>query len=295
MERKVSKTHIHLHFVIILLGFTAVLGNLITLEAIHIVWYRMFFAFLGLWLFFLIKKINYFLSFKDIIKLLGIGVIIAFHWIAFFHAIKVSNVSVTLGVMASTTLFTSLMEPLLNRRKILLFEVFIGIVVIAGLYIIFQFEIQYYKGILFALIAAILSGLFAVLNKQVSLKYDPSVISFYEMIGGFGIITIFYISTGNFDVSLLKISIQDLIYISILGFLCTSYAFAAIVKIMQVLSAYNVVLSINMEPVYGIILALIIFGESEQMSPGFYIGAFIIILAVFLYPVLKKKFFSNDF
>lgn len=287
------KSHIHLHIVVVLLGFTAILGNLISLEAIHLVWYRMLFAFLGLWIYIVYKKQPYLLKLKDIVKLLGIGVIIALHWISFFHAINVSNVSVTLGVLASTTLFTSFIEPLFNRKRILLLEVFIGIIVIGGLYIIFQFETHYYEGILFALLAALLNGIFVVLNKRISLSYEPTVISFYEMIGGFGIISVFYLITGGFDVSFFTISGTDLVYILILGFLCTSYAFAAIVYIMKVLSAFNVVLAINMEPVYGIIMALIIFGETEQMSPGFYVGAMIIIAAVFTYPILKRKLFRN--
>ncbi len=289
------KSHFHLHFVVILLGFTAILGNLISLEAIHLVWFRMFFAFIGLFVFFHIKKISYFLAFKDIIKLLGIGVIIALHWIFFFHAINVSNVSVTLGVIASTTLFTSFIEPLLNRRRILWLEVIIGIIVISGLYIIFQFETHYYQGIFFALLAALFNGFFVVLNKKISLRYEPTVISFYEMIGGCGIITLFFLSTGGFDATFFRISTSDLIYILILSFLCTSYAFAAIVEIMKVLTAFNVVLAINMEPVYGIIMAIIIFGETEQMSPGFYLGALVIIAAVFSYPFLKRYFFSNSF
>ncbi len=284
------KSQFHLHFVVILLGFTAILGNLISLEAIHLVWYRMLFAFIGLWIFILIKNKPYLLNYRDILKLLGIGVIIALHWIFFFHAIKVSNVSVTLGVLASTTFFTSFLEPLFNRRRVLWLEVLIGIVVISGLYIIFQFETHYYEGIFFALLAAVLSGFFVVINKKISLRYDPTVISFYEMIGGFAIITLFYLVTGGFDMAFFKISTSDLIYILILSFLCTSYAFAAIVEIMKILSAFNVVLAINMEPIYGIIMALIIFGESEQMSPSFYIGAMIIIAAVFTYPVLKRKF-----
>ncbi len=289
------KSHFHLHFVIILLGFTAILGNLISLEAIHLVWYRMLFAFIGLLIFILIKKKRFLLNFRSIVKLLGIGVIIALHWIFFFHAINVSNVSVTLGVMASTTLFTSFIEPVFNRSRVLWLEVFIGIIVIGGLYIIFQFETQYYEGIFFALLAALLNGLFAVLNKRISLKYEPTVISLYEMLGGFGVITLFYLLTGGIDATFFKISASDLIYILILGFLCTSYAFAAIVEIMKVLTAFNVVLAINMEPVYGIIMALVIFGETEQMSPGFYLGAIIIISAVFTYPILKSKLAGYKF
>ncbi len=286
--------YLQLHFIVVLLGFTAILGALISLPAIQLVWYRMLIAFIGLWVFFLFWKIPYKLQAKQIWPLLGIGIVVALHWITFFHAIKVSNVSVTLGVFASTTLFTSFLEPLTQKRRIFWLEVLIGIIIIGGIYLIFQYEFQYLEGILYALLSALLNGLFVVLNRNISNRHHPTVISFYEMIGGFVFITVFLLILGDFDPAFFKISQMDIIYLMILGLVCTAYAFAAIVHVMKVLSAYTVVLSVNLEPVYGIIMARFFFPEAEQMSAGFYAGTLIIILSVFAYPVLKRKIIANN-
>ncbi len=282
--------HIQLHTVVVMLGFTAILGALITLSAIDLVWYRMLFAFVGLWVFFLVRKIPFRLSFKKIIPLLGIGVVVALHWITFFHAINVSNVSVTLGVFASTTLFTSFLEPLSQKRKIFWLEVLIGMVILGGIYLIFQYEFQYLEGILFALLSAFLNGLFVVLNRNISLRHHPSVISFYEMIGGFLFISAFLGLSGGFGQEFFQLTAPDLFYLTILGFVCTAYAFTAIVAVMKVLSVYTVVLAVNLEPVYGIIMAHFFFPEAERMSAGFYLGTLIILVSVFSYPFLKRKF-----
>ncbi|MFO7999041.1 MAG: DMT family transporter [Bacteroidales bacterium] len=290
METGGIKQYLHLHFVVILLGFTAILGALISIAAVDLVWYRMFFAFAGLWVYFHWKRIPYRLSFRKQLPLYLIGLVVAVHWIAFFHAIKVSNVSVTLGVFASATLFTAFLEPFLQRRRVLWLEVVIGLVIILGIYIIFQYEFHYLEGIFFSLIAAFLNGLFAVLNRNISTRHHPTVISFYEMIGGFLFISVFLAITGGFSQALTRLSLSDLVYLLILSFLCTSYAFTAIVHIMKQLSAYTVILAINLEPVYGIILALIFFPETERMSGGFYLGTLIILASVISYPYLKRKF-----
>jgi drug/metabolite transporter (DMT)-like permease len=282
--------YVHLHFIVILLGFTAILGALISIDAVSLVWYRMFFAFIGLAIYFKIRKIGFRINYKAQIHLYLIGVIVALHWITFFHAIKVSNVSVTLGVFASTTLFTSFLEPILQKRRLFWLEIIIGLVIIAGIYLIFQYEFQYVEGILFSLLSAFFNGLFVVLNRNISRRWNPAVISFYEMIGGFLAITIYLLVISRLNFQLISINKSDLFLILILSFVCTSYAFTAIVEIMKVLSAYTVVLAINLEPVYGIILALLFFGATEQMSVGFYAGTMIIIIAVFSYPWLRKQF-----
>ncbi len=286
--------YLQLHFIVILLGFTAILGALITLPAINLVWYRMLIAFVGLWAYFLLRKIPFQLKAKQIWPLLGIGVVVALHWITFFHAIKVSNVSVTLGVFASTTLFTSFLEPLSQKRRIFWLEVLIGIIILGGIYLIFQYEFQYLEGILYALLSALLNGLFVVLNRNISNRHHPTVISFYEMIGGFLFISVFLLFSGDFNPAFFSLSQPDIFYLLVLGLICTAYAFAAIVHVMKVLSAYTVVLSINLEPVYGIIMAHFFFPEAEQMSAGFYAGTLIIILSVFAYPVLKRKIMYKD-
>ena len=288
-EVKLFRHYAHLHFIVILLGFTAILGALISIDAIPLVWFRMFLAAVGLFIYLKYKRISISLTLKEQIHLYAIGLLVALHWVTFFHAIKVSNVSVTLGVFASTTLFTSFLEPFLQKRKVLWLEVLIGLVIIGGIYLIFQYEMEYVEGILFSLLSAFLNGLFVVLNRNISRRWNPALISFYEMIGGFLGISLFLIFSGTIFTHLTSLGLRDFIWILILGFLCTSYAFAAIVEIMKELSAYTVVLAINLEPVYGIILAFFIFGEAERMSGGFYLGTLIIIISVFSYPYLKRK------
>jgi len=287
---RLAGQYVHLHFIIVLLGFTAILGALISMNATSLVWYRLLFAIPGLGAFLVYRGVSFKISFKQWLHLSFIGLLVALHWITFFHAIKVSNVSVTLGVFASTTLFTSFLEPILQKRKILWLEVLIGVVIILGIYLIFQYETQYVEGILFSLLSALLNTLFVILNRNISRRWHPTVISFYELTGGFVAITLYYLFIEQPDLaSFFVLSGNDLVWLLLLSLLCTSYAFTAIVEIMKELSAYTVVLSINLEPVYGILLAYVIFGESETMSPGFYAGTLIILLSVFSYPFLRRR------
>jgi drug/metabolite transporter (DMT)-like permease len=252
------------------------------------------FAFIALFIWFRLSKTKFILPARQAIKLLGIGLIVGAHWIFFFHAIKVSNVSVTLGCLASGTLFASLLEPLIFKRRIYWFEVLLGLVIIIGLYLIFQFETKYIDGIIFSLIAFFLSSLFTVLNKKITVQFNQNVIGFYEMIGGFIGVTIYLFINGNLNTHDLSFSWKDFIFLALLAVICSAYAFSAVVRIMKVVSAYAVVLSINLEPVYGIVLAYFIFGSSEYMTTGFYFGTIILLAAIFLYPMLSRKFIKND-
>ncbi len=274
-------------------GFTAILGKLITLDAIQLVWYRMLIAFVALGVILQFRGRKMAVNWPLFFRLVGIGFIVAFHWIAFFHAIKISTISVALGCMASTTLFTSILEPALVRRPMVWLEVVTGILIITGLYMIFRFEPDHIAGIITALTAAFLAGLFTVLNKIMTVRHRPLLISFYEMGGGFVGITLFMWLNGTFDAGLQTPLWSDWIYLLLLGVVCTAYAFATSVKVMQVLSAYTVVLTINMEPIYGILLAFVFFGESELMSAGFYVGTVIILAAVFLFPVISRKLYAR--
>ncbi|TAJ12425.1 DMT family transporter [Marinilabiliaceae bacterium JC017] len=283
------KNHIKLHFVVLIYGFTAILGKLINLPAAEMVLIRMFIAFTSLGVYMFFKKIPLITHPQTVFRLLGVGIIVALHWITFFHAIKISNVSVTLGCLASTTLFTSLMEPIIMKRRFKSLEIIIGLVIIIGLYLIFQFEMDYKTGIITALASAFLAGLFTVLNKVFITKHNPVTISFYEMGSGFMGITLFFIFGGDAMNTLHIPSLTDWLWLLLLGIVCTAYAFVVAVDVMKILSAYAVVLTINMEPVYGILLAYFIFGSTEFMSGGFYIGTLVILSAVFLHPVLQRK------
>lgn len=286
---QVRKHLLQLHFIVFIYGFTAILGRLITLDAVPLVWYRMLIAFASLAIILKLSNQQFSIPKKKILILTGVGLIVAFHWITFFHSIKISTISVALGCLASTTLFTSFLEPVFVRRPLSWFEVFTGVVIIIGLYIIFQFEPNYVAGIITGLTSAFLAGLFTVLNKVLVRDIHPATISFYEMGGGFIGITIFLILNDSFvDIMTFPI-LSDWIYLLILGVVCSAYAFMASTRVMQTLSAYTVVLTVNLEPIYGIILAFLIFGDSEFMSLGFYAGTLLILTAVFLLPVVREK------
>lgn len=286
---QVRKHILQLHLIVFIYGFTAILGRLITLDAVQLVWYRMLIAFISLGIMLKASNQSYRIHYKKLLLFTAVGFIVAFHWITFFHSIKISTISVALGCLASTTLFTSFLEPALVRRPLSWFEVFTGVVIIIGLYIIFQFEPNYVAGIITGLVSAFLAGLFTVLNKVLVRENHPITISFYEMGGGFLGITLFLWINGNFKAGLSLPVFSDWIYLLLLGIVCTAYAFMASTRVMKTLSAYTVVLTINLEPIYGILLAFLIFGDSEYMSAGFYVGTLMILMAVFLLPVLKKK------
>jgi len=283
------KDHLHLHFIVLIYGFTGILGKLITLPSADLVFYRMLLAAIGMFIFVVWKKKQMRLSGKVLAKVFGVGIIVAVHWITFFGAIKASNVSVALGCMASVTLFTSFLEPLFDKVRIAVSEVVLGLVIIVGLYVITQFALDYWEGIILALISAFLAALFGVMNKQLVRKYDASVVSMYEMIAGFVFIALYFIFTQNISVLPHEIPSVDIFYLLILALICTTYAFIAMNYLLERLSAYTLALVINMEPVYAIILAYWIFGDSERMHIGFYIGALIIIASIAVYPFIKKK------
>ncbi|MEM0518457.1 MULTISPECIES: DMT family transporter [Aequorivita] len=279
--------YLHLHFIIFIWGFTAVLGALITLEAIPLVWYRMLLATLIIFAFLKIRKENLKFSLKTLSGFALAGIIIALHWLTFFGAIKASNVSVTLAVISSGAFFTSILEPLFYKRKIIIYEVLFGLIVVGGLYIIFDVEGSYTLGIILALISAFLSALFSVINGKFVLKYKASAISFYELMFGVLGITIYLAFAEKFTTEFFTISAHDWIYLLILASVCTAYAFIASIHVMKWISPYTVMLTINMEPVYGIILALIVLGDSENMSAQFYYGAVIILITVIANGIIK--------
>ncbi|HSQ46055.1 MAG TPA: EamA family transporter [Lutibacter sp.] len=289
MPKTELKNYLHLHFLVFIWGFTAILGALISINAIPLVWYRMLFAVILVFIYFIIKKKSLCVGPKALLKFFIGGVIIAVHWIFFFSAIKVANVSVALIALSTGALFASFIEPLFFRRRINFLELLFGLIVIAGLYIILNFEGGYTLGIIYALIASFLSVLFSVLNGLFVRKYEAEVISFYQLLFGVGFITIYVLFTTGFTFEQFALKSSDFLYLFILSSICTAYAFIVSVKIMKHLTPYTVILTLNLEPVYGIILAVLIFGEKEKMSTQFYVGATIILLIVVVNGILKNK------
>ena len=282
------KSYLHLHLIVFIWGFTAVLGALITLDALPLVWFRMLFAVGFIAVFLIYKKIPLRISTKTALQFLFAGLIIALHWFTFFKAIKISNISVTLACLSTGAFFTSLLEPILYGKKIVWYEVFFGLLVVFGLYIIFNVEGNYFSGMLIALSSAFLSALFAVINSKFVKEHDPILISFYELSGGVVFFTFLLLFSHSFSTTFFSLSAKDLMYLMILSSVCTAYAFIASTSIMKFLSPYTVMLTINLEPIYGIILAVLVFKQKERMSFEFYIGAIIILLTVLLNSFIKS-------
>jgi drug/metabolite transporter (DMT)-like permease len=284
-----AKSYLHLHLIVFIWGFTAILGRLISLDALPLVWFRMLFAVAFIFIYIRYYKIGIKIPRKVIIKFLVAGLIIALHWFTFFRAIKVSNVSITLACLSTGAFFTSLIEPIFFGKKIVWYEIFFGIIVVFGLTIIFKVESNYVEGILLALLSAFLSASFAVINSKFVQTYDPTVISFYELSGGVLFFSAFLLFGNSFNAEFFQLSLSDLICLLILSSVCTAYAFIASTAVMKFLSPYTVMLTINLEPIYGIILAVLIFKDKEQMSNGFYFGALIILTTVILNGVIKSR------
>ena len=283
------KNYIHLHFLVIIAGFTAVLGELITLEAIPLVWFRMSIGAILMIIYIKFKNTPLRVPFKVLVKLAIAGVIIALHWITFFAAIKVSNISITLAMFSTGAFFASLIEPLFFKRKIIAYEILFGLIVIVGVVLITQTELNYILGIFLGISSALFSTLFAVLNGKFVQNYPPSIISFYEFVSGVIFMSIFLALDGDgFNVAYFQLSFSDWVYLFILASVCTAYAFISSVHIMKYISPYTVVLTYNLEPIYGIVLALLIFPESETMRPQFYVGACLIICTVLFNAIFKN-------
>lgn len=284
------KNQLHLHFLVFIAGFTAILGELISLEAIPLVWYRMLIAGVLMFGFIKIKKISLVVPFRTILKFFLAGIVIALHWITFFAAIKVSNISITLAMFSTGAFFASLIEPIFYKRKIIPYEIIFGLLVIAGVFMIMQTEIKYLLGICLGITSALFSSLFAVINGKFVAHHNASTISFYEFISGVFFISLYIaFSNDGFDASFFKLSINDWLYLGILASVCTAYAFIASVYVMRYITPYSVVLTYNLEPIYGIFLALLFFPQTEVMPPVFYIGAALIICTVLMNALVKYK------
>jgi drug/metabolite transporter (DMT)-like permease len=275
-----KKAYFQMHLAIFLWGFTGILGKAIQLNEGMIVWYRMIISAAGLLPLLIISgaKIP---TIKEIGSIAIVGTVVAFHWILFYASIKASNVSIALSCFSSISLFTALLDPFLKRERPKTPEIILGITVIIGLYIIFSFRQVYFNGILFAVGSAFLGALFTILNKSLTAKHPAVEITFYELTTGFLILTIllpfyFNVSGQHFQIP----SGSDLIYLILLGIICTSFAFTISLKALKKLDPFTLNLSVNLEPLYSIVLAVILFNELEILNSGFVAGTLIILGAV---------------
>tara|TARA_B100000768_G_scaffold180721_1_gene201437 strand:- start:4763 stop:5674 length:912 start_codon:yes stop_codon:yes gene_type:complete len=291
------KNHLILHFTILIWGFTGIIGKILGLSGLstsEVVFWRMLIAWTTLLIYLLIKRERILVSKKTLLKLLGNGILIAFHWYCFFEAIALSNVSVALVFMSTTAFFTSFAEWVIYRKEIDYRELFTGLLVIVGVSIIvndlnFENHPDYLKAIFLALISAFLAAFFSVINSVFVKENDSAIISFYELMGGFWVITLLFCLNGNIVLNELSLNSIQLLWLMVLGIICTSFAFLLGVYVMKFIKPYTVNLSVNLEPVYAIIFALLIFKDSEVMNLNFYLGSMVVVGSILLNALFKQK------
>jgi len=248
-----------LHLMVVILGLTGVFGKLISLDAIQLVWYRMFIAFITLSLFLAYKKQLFTVILKDFFGILGVGALVTFHWLCFFQSIKVSTISVAVVCLATSSLFSALIEPMFFKRKLLKYQVLMGIVVIAALIFILGAETQYFWGYFYGIMAAFLGTLFTLCNAKYIKKVGAANITMIEMLAGVLIISCVLLLKQDYTVFTSLISVTDFSYLLILGTICTAMVFVWMTEIMKHITPYSLIMAINLEPIYSIILALLNF------------------------------------
>ncbi|MBS1737664.1 MAG: EamA family transporter [Bacteroidetes bacterium] len=278
-----KKAFIQLHAAVLLAGFTAILGKLIELNEGYLTAYRMFLSalILGVILFFNKKLHTY--SAKNTFKMLGVGAIISLHWLTFYGSIKYSNVSVSVTCLSSIGFFTSFFEPLINRRRIDIVEVLLGLLAIAGVYLIFSFYPEFKTGIIFGIISAMLASLFPIINKRLLETYSSNTLTFFEMSGGvLAMCCLLPFYFHFFPATYFIPTLSDFLWLLVLSAVCTVFAFYLSLNSLKKISAFTTNLTYNFEPIYSILLAFIIFKENKFLGSGFYYGVALILLAVSL-------------
>ena len=287
-----KKAFIQLHIAVLLAGLTGVLGKLISLNEGLLVWYRLLLTAPSLWLLALLRKQDVRIAKRDVWRIFGIGGIAALHWVAFYGSIKYSNVSVSLLCFSAIGFFTAIIEPLILRHRVDVVELLLGLLVIVGIFFIFQVDPHFKTGIIIGLVSALLGSLFPVLNKRILVRVSPENVTLYELSGGFLVLTaLMPLYLWLFPAPSLLPGWQDLGWLLILAWACTVLAFNLSMSALQKISAFTVNLSYNLEPVYGILLAFLLFREDKYLSGGFYVGFFLILLSIVLQTVrLRRKY-----
>lgn len=284
-----DKAYLGLHLAIFLWGFTAILGKLISFGEMLLVWHRLWITCLSFLLVPGVFKALRNIPRKRLWVFAGIGILVALHWVAFYGSIKYSNASLALSALATTSLFTSIMEPLIMRKAINPYDILLGLLVILGIGIIFfSVDLVYVRGLVYGIAAAFLAAAFSILNKKYLDEYEGKAVSFVELSAGFLFLTLFLpITVDNLSLSTITPGTQDFLLLLLLAVGCTTLPYILSLNALRYISAFKSNLAINLEPVYGILMAAVFLGEGKELSGRFYIGTLLILVAVFLKPVLK--------
>jgi drug/metabolite transporter (DMT)-like permease len=289
MKGRYTTNLVLLHLIVLVWGFTGILGREISLGPFLLVWWRVLIAVVTIAILIAVTGTNVRSEKRDLMRFAGVGLLTAAHWVCFFASIKFSKISVALVVLSTSALFVSIIHPALKREAPKRYEMLLGIVVVAGIFLIFKFESEYTVGILLSLLAAFLAALFSTLNARLVATYQPTQMAFWEMLFAFAGLSVYLVITGDGHELFNPPSYRDFQLLLLLGVLCTGVAFIVSIRVMRVLSPFTCALAINMEPVYTILLALLLYGSDEQMSPQFYMGGLVIISTLFLDTWLKQR------
>ena len=278
-----KKAFLQLHIAVLFAGFTAILGKLITLNEGILVWYRMLLSAVSLAVILLLRKELARIPFVDMARFFGVGAIIAIHWVTFYGSIKYANVSVAVTCLSAIGFFTSLFEPIIMKRRIDWVEVFLGLLAIAGIYLIFNFYPQYKTGIVFGIISTMLASIFPVFNKNLLKRFEPKAVTLFEISGGFiALCAIIPFYLHFFPATYFFPTFSDWVWLVILAWICTILSFILQLNALKIISPFTANLMYNLEPVYAILLAFLLFGENKYLGRGFYLGFTLILLAVSL-------------
>jgi drug/metabolite transporter (DMT)-like permease len=278
-----KKSLIQLHLFVFLAGLTAPIGNLIQLNGLVLVFYRMLLTVIALIPIYLLQGSGNKVSFNEKMKLMLIGVLIAIHWVCFYGSIKLANVSIALVCISSVGIFTAILEPLFNQSKFIWNDIFIGLLSLLGIFFIFQFDIHFRTGIIVGLLSALFASIFTIINKRLTSTYTTQTIQTFEMSGGLLFLTLVILVLNAYQHSAFIVPTQsDWFWLVILALVCTVLANYLMLNALKKISAFTMNVTLNLEPVYGILIAIILFDEHKQMGKGFYIGIVLIGISVLL-------------
>lgn len=287
------RAYIELHIAVLLFGFTAILGDLIQLSALVLVWWRVLLTSLSLLFLVRLGSLLRRLPRAAILRYMGIGVIVALHWLAFYGAIKLANASIALVCMALTSFFTSLLEPLIMQQRLRWYQLAMGLLMVPGMALIVNStELSMHNGIWAGIAAAFLAALFSTLNKRYVSQANPMEITLLELGSAWLFLSLvlpLYHRVLPQGLDRFWPAPSDWLWLALLAFLCTTLAYVLALRSLRYLSAFISNLTINLEPVYGIVLAWLLLGDNKELSPAFYAGVALILAVVFIYPAVERK------
>jgi len=285
-----KKSYFLLHFAVILAGFTGIFGKLISLNEGLLVWYRVFFSFL--WLFLILKlfKVNIDISVRQKFNIAKIGMLITIHWIFFYGSIKYANISIGVVCYSLTSFFTAVFGPLINKKRFVVSELLLSVLTLAGIALIFHFDASYQLGITIGVISSAFAALYTIYNERLVKNYDSKLINYYQMMGGvigLGVLMPLYLHF--FPAEKLVPGVKDTAYLVLLSLFCTVGLYILFAESLKRIPAFTVNLSFNLEPIYAIIMAFLFFGEGKQVNISFYAGLLFVATSVVLQTLITVK------